>query len=53
MSAEMDETGQAKVRGEQERNRGRLAGAGVCSWEEVRAVIGDERCKASVIPLIA
>lgn len=25
----------------------------VCSWEEVRAVIGDERCKASVIPLIA
>lgn len=52
MSAEMDETGKAKVRGEQERNRGRVAGVGVCSWEEVRAVI-DERCKACVIPLIA
>lgn len=47
---EMDETSEAKVRGEKERTRGRPVGAGVCSQREVGAVVWDERCKGCVIP---
>lgn len=35
----MDEVSEAKVRGEKGREWDRLAGAGVCSQEEVEAVV--------------
>lgn len=47
--AEMDETDEAEVRGWVRQKYE----AWVCSWEEVKVVAQDERCKGCVIPLIA